>query len=553
MFRERLEKVALAHRAGCAGEPGRQLDDTWLQDIEPALRRAAGMAIAIVAPDGSVPHLHYDEQSLADSLGAVQGRQVRQWLEARDWGKELRIGEAFERATRDGVVCRQAVVAGESEAMLEQTVVPIGAGAVAGPVLVAMREMSDWHRYANGVERLSRFYEVTLNTMAEGLLGIDAGGAIDFSNPAAARLLGWAIEDMIGCAAGHVLGTDGPFDQAEGGAGVAWFTQRGGNPFIAEFRISPRQDDDATQGAVMVFADITERQAAERELRESNVRLHEALLALDATRQQLFMADKMATIGRLAAGIAHEINNPLAFISANLRRMEIYSEELLRAAEVGLRGETKNDAASDLEFLRQDIPALCAESRDGIARIAHIVQSLRTFSQVDLNREWGLADLNVGLDSVLSLIAHEIGAGVEIVRETSPLPLIECQVGQINQVFFNLLSNAIRAVGGNGKIRLGSGVAGNDVWVEVADDGCGIAPEHQERLFEPFFTTCAVGQGIGLGLSVAYGIIKQHNGTLSVSPRAGGGTVFRIVLPATPKSGMPPFSPGNGEIAECRP
>lgn len=304
---------------------------------------------------------------------------------------------------------------------------------------------------------------------------------------------------------------------------------------------------DAEDVAVMVFADITARKAAEEKLGESNGRLPEAPQALTATQQQLFQAEKMAAIGRLAAGVAHEINNPLTFIGCNLRSMEIYARELLRAAEEnssGGRCDTKNDGDNglDLELLRQDIPALFAESDSGISRIAGIVQHLRTFSQIDVDQKWCFADLNAGLDSALQLIAHEIGAGVAILSEMNKLPLIECQASQINQVFFNLLSNAIQAVGDNGKIWLSSGTAGNTVWIEVADNGCGVAPEHLERIFEPFFTTRAIGQGMGLGLSDAYGIIRRHGGKLSVSNRAGGGTVFRIELLTSPESGanIPP-------------
>lgn len=196
-----------------------------------------------------------------------------------------------------------------------------------------------------------------------------------------------------------------------------------------------------------------------------------------------------------------------------------------------MRNDDANASAPDLAFLRQDIPALFSESGRGIARIAGIVQQLRTFSQIDVDGGWGLADINAGLRSALSLIAHNIGAGVEILNEMSELPPIECQAAQINLAFFNLLSNAIRAVGSSGKIWLRSGGAANAVWIEVADDGCGIAAKHLEQLFEPFFTTCAIGQGMGLGLSAAYGIVKRHGGQLSVSSRAGKATVFRIVLP----------------------
>lgn len=261
--------------------------------------------------------------------------------------------------------------------------------------------------------------------------------------------------------------------------------------------------------------------------------------ALDAT-QQLLEAEKMAAIGRLAAGMAHEINNPLAFVKSNLACMEGYTEELLRtAAEERLQrqrcGATSDgDSALDLDFFRQDIAALFAETRSGIARIANIVQRLRVFSQIDGECEWGLANLNSGLERALHLVAHEVGASVEILSELRELPPIECSASLIDQVFVNLLSNAIHAVGNKGRIWLSSGSISNEVWVEVADDGCGVAPEHLEQLFEPFFTTRAIGQGMGLGLSVAYGIVRRHGGRLQVASRAGGGSLFRVVLPVMP-------------------
>lgn len=260
------------------------------------------------------------------------------------------------------------------------------------------------------------------------------------------------------------------------------------------------------------------QQAFESELRGTTARLRETLQVLEATQQQLY-----------------EINNPLAFVGCNLRSMEIYAEKLLCAAEERSPRErygapSGGGEALDLNFFRQDIAALLAESRNGIARISDIVLRLCSLSRIDIDREWGFTDINASLENACDLMASEIGVGVEIVSELGELPLIECQSARIHLVFISLLSNAMRSVGECGKIWLssGSGSGGKEVWVEVADSGCGTAPE---RLFEPFSSPRAIGPGMGLDLAVAYGIIEQHAGHLTMSSRTGGGSVFCVVLP----------------------
>jgi two-component system NtrC family sensor kinase len=262
---------------------------------------------------------------------------------------------------------------------------------------------------------------------------------------------------------------------------------------------------------------------------------------LEQAQGQLLQSEKMASIGQLAAGVAHEINNPIGFVNSNLGTLKNYVERLLALVNAYEACEAEHPIHSEpliaakqvaeLDFLRQDIVALLAESSDGLERVKKIVQDLKDFSRVDSSQKWEWTDLHKGLDSTLNVVNNEIKYKADVVKEYGNLPAIECLSGQINQVFMNLLVNAAHAIHERGTITLRTGTADDGVWVEVADTGCGIAPENLQRIFEPFFTTKAVGKGTGLGLSLSYGIVRKHGGSIDVRSEPGAGTIFRVTLP----------------------
>jgi hemerythrin-like metal-binding protein len=283
------------------------------------------------------------------------------------------------------------------------------------------------------------------------------------------------------------------------------------------------------------------------ELTEANRRLEnerrelQALLAkVNQAQSQLLQSEKMASIGQLAAGVAHEINNPIGFVNSNLGTLGHYVDDLLRFATLGAatpEGQALQRQV-DLDYLRGDVGDLLRESRDGLDRVRKIIADLKDFSRVD-QAEWQEADLLAGLESTLNVVWHELKYKAEIVRELQPLPLVRCVPAQINQVFLNLLVNAAQAIPAQGKITLRSGQDGERVWIEVADDGCGMDETTRRRIFEPFFTTKPVGSGTGLGMSVSWDIVRKHDGTLDVQSAPGVGTRVRIVLPCAGPAATP--------------
>lgn len=290
--------------------------------------------------------------------------------------------------------------------------------------------------------------------------------------------------------------------------------------------------------------DIVTRKKLEEELRANNDMLEQANHRLQDAQGQLMQADKMASVGQLAAGVAHEINNPIGFVYSNLGSLEQYLNEIFALLSVyekaeasmadSMRAEVqKIKQQTDIAFLKEDVPTLMKESKDGITRVKRIVQDLKEFSHVDSSDEWKTVDLHNGLDSTLNIVNNEIKYHAEVHKEYGEISSVECLPSQINQVFMNLLVNAGHAIEGKGVITVRTGQQGEEVFVQVADSGKGISAENLKRIFDPFFTTKPVGKGTGLGLSLSYGIIKKHDGRIEVQSEVGKGTTFTVWLPVT--------------------
>ena len=322
----------------------------------------------------------------------------------------------------------------------------------------------------------------------------------------------------------------------------------------------PLPGEDGEPNAVCVIAtDITERKRAEaelthykehledlvarrtEELTRANESLKSANRELEQAHTQLLHSEKMASIGQLAAGVAHEINNPVAFIHSNVSSLERYlhgtmnvvqayeaCEDALPPQRLSAVQAAKDEA--DFEFVRSDLASLMADTKDGVVRVKRIVHALRCFSHSG-ESEWQRVNLRPGLDSTLNLLRSELEHKASVVLEQAELPPIECLSSDLNQVFMNLLLNAAQAIVGRGVITVRTGCAGGEVWIEVEDTGRGIAPENLKKIFDPFFTTKPVGEGTGLGLSLAYGIVEKHHGRIAVESEPGKGSRFRVWLP----------------------
>ncbi|HEX5686885.1 MAG TPA: ATP-binding protein [Ideonella sp.] len=274
-----------------------------------------------------------------------------------------------------------------------------------------------------------------------------------------------------------------------------------------------------------------------RKLTQANEALQTEISERKHLQAQLVQQGNLASIGQLAAGVAHEINNPIGFIFSNFGTLEHYLDHLFRLLAAHERAEPAASLRSlyeelQIDYLKEDVPMLMRESKDGILRVRQIVQDLKDFSRVDSAQQFQPAQLHQGIDSTLNVVANEIRYQADVVKEYGQLPPVECLASQINQVVMNLVVNAAHAMGSNrGRIVIRTGATADEAWFEVADNGSGIPPEVLPQIFDPFFTTKPVGKGTGLGLSLSYGIVQKHRGRISVDSEVGRGTTFRVTLP----------------------
>lgn len=343
-----------------------------------------------------------------------------------------------------------------------------------------------------------------------------------------------------------------------------------GNLKVKQQSILPVKDENGqVEQVLLVSRDVTQEYKATDEIKllnqklkrttvevnAKNIKLEKALKQLENTQAQIVQSEKMASIGQLAAGVAHEINNPIGFVGSNLKTLGDYGQDLEKLIdgyrkfikEIKNSNETvrlpdtllnqlrdiediENDV--DIEYIQDDMGDLVRDCLEGTERIRKIVLDLKDFAHPGEDKPKD-TDINRGIESTLNVVYNELKYKAKIIKNYGDLPIIQCYPQQINQVFMNILVNAAQAIDKSGEIRIETELKDDAIEVRISDTGCGIPKENLTRIFDPFFTSKDVGKGTGLGMNIAYNIVQKHKGTIFVESKVDKGTTFTIRLPLT--------------------
>jgi PAS domain S-box-containing protein len=440
-------------------------------------------------------------------------------------------------------------------------------------------QAAERRRAERALRQTEVFYHSLVETIPQMILCKDLEGRFTFANGRFCAELGTTLENVKGKTdfdffprelAEKYRADDRRVLESRQGVDVVerHVTPKGETLYVQTMKTPLFGPDGEPIGIQGIFWDVTERMRAEERLKEQNVTLqelaqseHQAHEALKSAQSRMVESEKLASLGQLVAGVAHEINNPLAFVSNNVAVLERDLLDLIalvglyrRAMEadrVDVAGPVEGDGVSgadrakideqiaglceqlDLDYCLKNLPRIIDRTREGMRRIERIVKDLRLFARVD-EGEWNEVDLNPGIESSVNMVqGYARKHGVKVVADYGALPLVRCRAARLHQVIVNLLMNAIDACSSEGTVTLRTaadpGFGG--VRIEVSDTGCGIDPAVRERIFDPFFTTKPIGQGTGLGLSISYGIVQEHGGMIEVQSTPGAGSCFTVRVP----------------------
>ncbi len=391
------------------------------------------------------------------------------------------------------------------------------------------------HALFEQVKTAKQEWERTLDCIGDIVILADHEDRIKRCNRALRDFTGKPYREIVGNAWKTLLSENGLDIPSSRQSGAEQYHERTGRWFVINYHAFSGPPPKNESGCVITVRDITEAKRFVRELEEANSEL-------ESTQEKVIRQEKMACIGRLSAGIAHEVNNPMSYIFSNLNTLSRYVDclagfiqaqsdlmETIQKPEVSdaLREMKKK---FDHEHIIRDTRQLINESLEGADRVRTIVKDLKDFSRTD-ETEFVDADINECITSAMNMVWSELKHKATMVRNLGCLPSTKCSPRQLNQVFLNLLVNAAQAIEKHGEVTVRTWHESGSIYISIADTGCGIPPSNLNRVFEPFFTTKDAGKGTGLGLSITYDIIRKHGGEIVVESEIGKGTIFTVRLP----------------------
>jgi PAS domain S-box-containing protein len=397
--------------------------------------------------------------------------------------------------------------------------------------------------------------QAALDASDQHVLITDRKGRIVFANLSLAERHGRVREELIGDTVEQIMRTDNhspaqleKMREAMRESRPIRVVVRGvhssGKPLWLSLNITPVPGPDGRASHfVGIATDITQSVEDSRIKKELQERIESREQERDRLALELRMAQKLEAVGRLASGVAHEINTPMQYVSDNVSFLSDSVDDLASVISAYRMDRARGDevaAKVEAEYLLAELPKAMQRARDGLKRVTDIVRAMKEFSHPNTEAR-SSADINKALETTLEIARSEYKHTAVVDLKTSPLPLVPCNIGELNQVFLNLLVNASHAIEAsgkdvsNGRIDIATQHVGAEVIITLEDNGCGIAPENLDKIFDPFFTTKEVGKGTGQGLAISRSIVvDRHGGALDVHSIVGKGTRFTIRLPVTP-------------------